>query len=522
MSDLIKNFDPSAATSGSFVVTYLSNGIGKLVLWNDSAWSLDLTFPNGDTNIAPAWCAMIYELTGPAGSVLWAQDKQVNLTTPDLSNVWVVAYRDNEILPGVYPIALTRQAKQGGGVSSVTVTSGNINIGNVTGTVAVSGTITVSAINSSVTVTGAVTVSGSVTVSNSLTIGSITNAVTITGAITVSNALTIGTVSTTVPIETSGSSVVNVGTVAGTVNVAGSVNITNSSINIGTVTGNVTVVGTINVGTMPAITIAAAQSVNIGTIPAINIAAAQSINIGTMPAILIAAAQSVNIGNTPAVTISGTPTVNIAAAQSVNISNTPAVTISGTPSVSISGTPSVTITSGSIVISSGSVSVNGSQVNSTGNINAGHPIFSVTVGSSNTSHFAQKLNVFNPAASGKTLTFYSARVYTSSANSGNICYFAYESGADLALPLALSAVSHTLTSSPPLSVTNCTYLDDNTLIAGTTVIEELDTKSGVTLDFLDFPDIVTLAPGGNLLITMQDSIIAGGHSVRLTLKWSEA
>ena len=141
MSDLIKEFDPSAATSGSFVVNYLSNGIGKLVIWNDSAWSLDLTFPNGDSNIAPAWCAMIYELTGPAGSVLWAQDKQVNLTTPDLSNVWVVAYRDNEILPGIFPIALTRQTKAGGGSSAVTNPTSIKNDGNATATQYIESTV---------------------------------------------------------------------------------------------------------------------------------------------------------------------------------------------------------------------------------------------------------------------------------------------------------------------------------------------------------------------------------------------
>ncbi len=140
MSSLIAEFDPSAATSGAFVVAYLSNGIGTLVVWNDSAWSLDLTFPDGTTNIAPAWCAMIYKLTGPAGSVTWTQDKQANATTPDLSNVWVVAYLASENVPGVFPVALTRQTKSGGG--AVTSNANAIsNDGNVAGTSIVEATV---------------------------------------------------------------------------------------------------------------------------------------------------------------------------------------------------------------------------------------------------------------------------------------------------------------------------------------------------------------------------------------------
>lgn len=277
--------------AGSFPLTYLSNGIGKLVIWNDSAWSLLLTFPDGSTNLAPSWVAMIYELTGPAGSVLWAQDKQVNAIAPDLSNVWAVAYRNNESIPGVFPIALTRQTKTGGGAAAVDITSGI-------------------------------------------------------------------------------------------------------------------------------------------------------------------------------------------------------------------------------------VSVNGSQINVSGNVNGGNPIFSATIGFGRTTSIHQTLNIFNPSTSGKTLTFYSARIFTSSSNEGNLGYLTYLSGADLALGTAVPAVGHALSSSLPTSVANCTAEDAITAHGGTDV-EGLDTMDGETIDFLDFPDIVTLAPGGNLRIVMVDAINAG-HAVRLTMKWSEA
>lgn len=45
------------------------------------------------------------------------------------------------------------------------------------------------------------------------------------------------------------------------------------------------VVPTVNIGTLPAVSFAAAQSVNIGTLPAVSFAAAQSVNIGTLPAV---------------------------------------------------------------------------------------------------------------------------------------------------------------------------------------------------------------------------------------------
>ncbi len=122
MSDVIAQFDPTATTSGKFATSSLSTGIGKLVIWNDSAETLSLTFPNGDTDIAPAWVASIFELNGPARQVQWAQNMTVNATTPDLSQVWVIAYRDNEKIPGVFPIALTKQTKSGGGAVSSTNT----------------------------------------------------------------------------------------------------------------------------------------------------------------------------------------------------------------------------------------------------------------------------------------------------------------------------------------------------------------------------------------------------------------
>lgn len=132
MSDLIARFDPSAKASGSFVVTSLSNGIGKLILWNESNWTLDLTFSDGTTDIASAWLASIYDLTGPVGSISWTQDKQVSSNAPPISQVWVVAYRNNETIPGVFPVALNRQSVVSGGVGNPAF-SATVGFGSTTG-----------------------------------------------------------------------------------------------------------------------------------------------------------------------------------------------------------------------------------------------------------------------------------------------------------------------------------------------------------------------------------------------------
>lgn len=132
MSEVIAQFDPSAATSGSFVITSLSNGIGKLIFWNESNWTLDLTKPDGSGDIAPAWIASIYDLTGPIGSITWTQSKQANTNAPPISQVWVVAYRNNETISGVFPVALNRQSVVSGGMGNP-VFSATVGFGSTTG-----------------------------------------------------------------------------------------------------------------------------------------------------------------------------------------------------------------------------------------------------------------------------------------------------------------------------------------------------------------------------------------------------
>lgn len=152
---------------------------------------------------------------------------------------------------------------------------------------------------------------------------------------------------------------------------------------------------------------------------------------------------------------------------------------------------------------------------------SGKPIFTATAGYGNTTTNIQQLNVFNPATSNVNYTFHSARVFTTDVTKGNIANMFYKSGADLNLSSGVSAVSHLCEASPPVSTSNCTTQDSTTSLGGN-IIEVFDTEAGRTIDFLSFPDIVILTPGGNLRINA-DSFngTPGGAAVRLTLKWTE-
>ena len=133
MGNIVAKFDPSAAISGTFS-SNLSNGIGKIIIWNESNWALDLTFTDGETDLAAAWTASIFELTGPAGKIAWAQDTQLISNFPPLSKVWVVAYRDNERIPGVFPLALVRQATIGNQIALTTAATSIQNDASIAGT----------------------------------------------------------------------------------------------------------------------------------------------------------------------------------------------------------------------------------------------------------------------------------------------------------------------------------------------------------------------------------------------------
>jgi hypothetical protein len=139
--DIIAEFDPNAASSGTFSINTLSNGIGKLICWNESNWTLRFTFPNRDQDLVPAWTATIFELTGPQGKITWTQDTQLAANIPPISKVWVVAYRDDETIAGTFPLALVRQTNVGNAGTVMAATTSIQNDGNIAGTSLVEATV---------------------------------------------------------------------------------------------------------------------------------------------------------------------------------------------------------------------------------------------------------------------------------------------------------------------------------------------------------------------------------------------
>lgn len=153
---------------------------------------------------------------------------------------------------------------------------------------------------------------------------------------------------------------------------------------------------------------------------------------------------------------------------------------------------------------------------------SGKPLFSATYGVGSTLSASQTLNIFNPPNSGVTYTFHSVRIFTSDATKGNNAQLGLQSGGDINLAVAIPAVSHSGSATPPVSTAHVTAVDSISFVEPSTVIEIFDTTTGVTGDFLTFPDIVTLQPGNNLALSFdQGGGGSIGYVVRLTLKWSE-
>lgn len=148
----------------------------------------------------------------------------------------------------------------------------------------------------------------------------------------------------------------------------------------------------------------------------------------------------------------------------------------------------------------------------------GNNLFSVTTGFGSTTGARQKLNVFNPANSGVTMTFYAARVFDTN-NNNPTANLTIVSGADLNLANPVTPISHYGGNNPPVSAAHCTW--EETAIASIpgSIVEVMDLQAQVTQDFLTYPDVVSLQPGNNLLIDLAQS--GTGFVVRLTMKWTE-
>lgn len=150
----------------------------------------------------------------------------------------------------------------------------------------------------------------------------------------------------------------------------------------------------------------------------------------------------------------------------------------------------------------------------------GKPVYSATFGWGPSAQVRQYLNLFNPTNSGIIFHIHSARTATADVSHPRAVML-YSSGADLNLANAVSIQSHAGTGTPPISVGHATAVEQAPGIAGLTEIESLDFDNPPTVpkDFVTFPDVYDLYPGGNLTLLMLSGVT--GNNVRMTLKWTE-
>ncbi len=116
--NVVAQFDPSTLSSDTFTVP-TSAANGKMVIYNESNISLQLTFQSGDTAYVPAWMAMIYPSPPGNVNITWAVHTVLNSSSPPLSLVIVEIYSQGEFVPGTFPLTLVRQSNVGNSVGTI-------------------------------------------------------------------------------------------------------------------------------------------------------------------------------------------------------------------------------------------------------------------------------------------------------------------------------------------------------------------------------------------------------------------
>jgi hypothetical protein len=122
---IVKQFDPSLATSGTFDMT-LPHGTGRMVIYNESNIGIQLTFQNGFSGFVPAWTIVLYCISGGSSTVGWKQIAVLNTSSNPISTVIVEVYEKEESLLGTFPAALIRNVNIGSTVQTVSGAASSI------------------------------------------------------------------------------------------------------------------------------------------------------------------------------------------------------------------------------------------------------------------------------------------------------------------------------------------------------------------------------------------------------------
>lgn len=130
---LITPFDPSIANSGSFD-PLVSNPCGRIILYNETAYGITLTFQNGNVQGLPPFYYRSYVVDKP-GKVDWAQNYNIVTTGSSSFKVFGESYESAEV-KGL-PLAegpLNRQTNIGNSIPVSTTANSIQNDGNAAST----------------------------------------------------------------------------------------------------------------------------------------------------------------------------------------------------------------------------------------------------------------------------------------------------------------------------------------------------------------------------------------------------
>lgn len=154
---------------------------------------------------------------------------------------------------------------------------------------------------------------------------------------------------------------------------------------------------------------------------------------------------------------------------------------------------------------------------------SGKPIFTATWEVRSTASVLQNLAIFNPANSGVSFEFHSAKVLTNDSTLPTCNLIYWNSNPNLAN--SVNIVTHTgwnVNTNAGLVTSLATASADdasNNFFQANRVTDIGDIPANLPVELLAFPDIVLLNSGVALIIELSSGTT--GHTIRLTLKWTE-
>ena len=110
----VDSFNPASVMSDTFTIP---NSPGaKLLVYNESNISLQLSFQNGDTAYLPAWVGMLFPAFVGNATISWLQYAVLNSQQAPIQMVTIELFACGEKIPGTYPVAMHRQTNIGNAI----------------------------------------------------------------------------------------------------------------------------------------------------------------------------------------------------------------------------------------------------------------------------------------------------------------------------------------------------------------------------------------------------------------------